>query len=333
MMKVPFYDAKPYDRPFFVKHGEEHGIEYQFHEFRLSAETAASAAGSEAICAFVNDTLDRACLEHLAASGVRLVALRCAGFNQVDLKAAAELGIRIVRVPAYSPHAVAEHTVALLLTLNRKIHRAYNRVREHNFSLNGLVGFDLHGRTAGLIGTGKIGKHTARILKGFGMEVLVYDVYPDEEWATEEGTTYVPLGELLARADVVSLHTPLTPGTHYLINERTLAAMKDGAYLINTSRGALIDTSALIESLKQKKLGGVALDVYEIEEGVFFEDLSHDVLQDDDLARLLGFPNVLVTSHQGFLTEEALSEIARVTTENLARLAKGEEMLAGTVVG
>ncbi len=331
-MKVPFYDAKPYDRPFFVKHGEGQGIEYLFHEFRLSAETAASAAGSEAICAFVNDTLDHACLGRLAASGVRLVALRCAGFNQVDLKAAAALGIRVVRVPAYSPHAVAEHAVALLLTLNRKIHRAYNRVREHNFSLNGLVGFDLHGRTAGLIGTGKIGKLTAQILKGFGMEVLLFDLYPDETWAAEQGFAYAPVEELLRRSDVVSLHTPLTPETHYLVNARTLAMMKENAYLINTSRGGLIDTGALIEALKQKKLGGVALDVYEIEEGVFFEDLSHDVLQDDDLARLLGFPNVLVTSHQGFLTEEALSEIARVTTENLVRLAKGEEMLPGTVV-
>jgi D-lactate dehydrogenase len=331
-MKVPFYDAKPYDRPFFVKHGEGQGIEYQFHEFRLSAETAASAAGSEAICAFVNDTLDHACLGHLAASGVRLVALRCAGFNQVDLKAAAALGIRVVRVPAYSPHAVAEHAVALLLTLNRKIHRAYNRVREHNFSLNGLVGFDLHGRTAGLIGTGKIGKLTARILKGFGMEVLLFDLYPDETWAAEQGFAYAPIEELLRRSDVVSLHTPLTPETHYLIDARTLAMMKENAYLINTSRGGLIDTSALIEALKNRHLGGVALDVYEVEEGVFFEDLSHDVLQDDDLARLLGFPNVLVTSHQGFLTEEALSEIARVTTENLVRLAKGEEMLPGTVV-
>lgn len=331
-MKVPFYDAKPYDRPFFVKHGEGQGIEYQFHEFRLSAETAASASGCEAVCAFVNDTLDHACLGRLAASGVRLVALRCAGFNQVDLKAAAALGIRVVRVPAYSPHAVAEHAVALLLTLNRKIHRAYNRVREHNFSLNGLVGFDLHGRTAGLIGTGKIGKLTAQILKGFGMEVLLFDLYPDETWAAEQGFAYAPVEELLRRSDVVSLHTPLTPETHYLVNARTLAMMKENAYLINTSRGGLIDTGALIEALKQKKLGGVALDVYEIEEGVFFEDLSHDVLQDDDLARLLGFPNVLVTSHQGFLTEEALSEIARVTTENLVRLAKGEEMLPGTVV-
>jgi D-lactate dehydrogenase len=332
LMKVPFYDAKPYDRPFFVKYGGEQGIEFQFHEFRLSSETAATAAGSPAVCAFVNDTLDHACLEQLSATGTRLVALRCAGFNQIDLKAAAAFGIRVVRVPAYSPHAVAEHTVALLLTLNRKIHRAYNRVREHNFSLNGLVGFDLHGRTAGLIGTGKIGKLTARILKGFGMEVLVHDAYPDEAWAAAEGAAYVGLDELLGRADVVSLHTPLTPETHYLINERTLAVMKEGAYLINTSRGGLIDTGALIESLKNRHLGGVGLDVYEVEEGVFFEDLSHDVLQDDDLARLLGFPNVLVTSHQGFLTEEALSEIARVTTENLARLGKGEAPLPGTVV-
>lgn len=332
MMKVPFYDAKPYDHLFFERAGASAGIEFVFHAFRLSADTAPSAAGSSAVCAFVNDTLDQACLERLAASGVRLVALRCAGFNQIDLKAAAAHGIRVVRVPAYSPHAVAEHAVALLLTLNRKIHRAYNRVREHNFSLNGLVGFDLHGRTAGIVGTGKIGKLTARILKGFGMEVLAYDLHPDEAWASAEGVTYVSLGELLAGGDVVSLHTPLTPETHHLINAGNLAKMKGGAYLINTSRGGLIDTGALIESLKRRHLGGVALDVYEIEEGVFFEDLSHDVLQDDDLARLLSFSNVLVTSHQGFLTEEALSEIARVTTENLARLAKGGEMLPGTEV-
>jgi len=333
MMKVPFYDAKPYDHLFFVPAGKKLGVEFHFHAFRLSADTAASASGALAVCVFVNDTIDRACLEALARQGVRLVALRCAGFNQVDLKAAAEIGIRIVRVPAYSPHAVAEHAVALLLTLNRKTHRAYNRVREHNFSLNGLVGFDLHGRTAGVVGTGKIGKISAQIFKGFGMEVLVYDLYPDAPWAAEHGATYTGLEDLLARADVVSLHTPLTPETHYLINERSLATMKEGAYLLNTSRGGLIDTSALIESLKRGHLGGVALDVYEIEEGVFFEDLSHEVLQDDDLARLVSFPNVLVTSHQGFLTEEALSEIARVTTENLARFGGGEDLLAGTEVG
>lgn len=333
MMKVPFYDAKPYDHLFFVPAGEKLGVEFHFHAFRLSADTAASAGSAPAVCVFVNDTIDRACLVALSTQGVRLVALRCAGFNQVDLKAAAEIGIRIVRVPAYSPYAVAEHAVALLLTLNRKTHRAYNRVREHNFSLNGLVGFDLHGRTAGIVGTGKIGKITAQIFKGFGMEVLVYDLYPDEAWASATGATYTGLEDLLARADVVSLHTPLTPETHYLINERSLATMKEGAYLLNTSRGGLIDTSALIESLKQGHLGGVALDVYEIEEGVFFEDLSHEVLQDDDLARLVSFPNVLVTSHQGFLTEEALSEIARVTTENLARFGGGEDLLAGTEVG
>lgn len=331
-MKVPFYDSKPYDHLFFVPAGEALGVEFHFHAFRLSAETAASAGGAMAVCVFVNDTLDHACLEALARQGVRLVALRCAGFNQIDLKAAAALGLRVVRVPAYSPHAVAEHAVALLLTLNRKIHRAYNRVREHNFSLNGLVGFDLHGRTAGIVGTGKIGKLAARILKGFGMEVLAYDLHPDESWASAEGATYVALDELLARGDVVSLHTPLTPETHYLINAGTLSLMKDGAYLVNTSRGKLIDTGALIEALKNRKLGGVALDVYEVEEGVFFEDLSHDVLQDDELARLVSFPNVLVTSHQGFLTEEALSEIARVTTENLARLERGGELLPGTEV-
>jgi len=329
-MKVPFYDAKPYDRTFFLKEGGALGIDYHFREFRLSADTAASAAGSQAICAFVNDTIDRACLQALAREGVRLVALRCAGFNQVDLKAAAGLGIHVVRVPAYSPHAVAEHTVALLLTLNRRIHRAYNRVREHNFSLNGLVGFDLHGRTAGIVGTGKIGRIAAGIFKGFGMEVLAHDLHPDTAWASAAGVAYAGLDELLGRSDVVSLHTPLTPETHYLVNARTLALMKVGAYLVNTSRGKLIDTGALIEALKQKKLGGVALDVYEVEEGVFFEDLSHDVLQDDELARLVSFPNVLVTSHQGFLTEEALSEIARVTTENLARFGKGEAFLAGT---
>lgn len=332
LMKVPFYDAKPYDHLFFVPAGKTLGVQFHFHAFRLSADTAASTGGAQAVCVFVNDTIDRACLEALAKHGVRLVALRCAGFNQVDLRAAAELGIRIVRVPAYSPYAVAEHTVALLLTLNRKTHRAYNRVREHNFSLNGLVGFDLHGRTAGIVGTGKIGKITAQILKGFGMEVFVYDLYPDHDWASTAGTTYLGLENLLSRSDVVSLHTPLTPETHYLINERSLTTMKEGAYLLNTSRGGLIDTSALIESLKQGHLGGVALDVYEIEEGVFFEDLSHEVLQDDELARLVSFPNVLVTSHQGFLTEEALSEIARVTTENLARFGGGEDLLTGTEV-
>ena len=331
-MKVAFYDAKPYDQEFFLKAASDSQISFVFHHFRLSDSNAPTAAGCLAICVFVNDKVDRPCLEALARAGIQLIALRCAGFNQVDLKAAAELGIRIVRVPAYSPHAVAEHAIALLLSLNRKIHRAYNRVREHNFSLNGLVGFDLHGRTAGIIGTGKIGRITAQILRGFGMNVLSYDLYPEMSWAEAHGITYVTLEDLLARSDVVSLHTPLTPETHYLINREAIARMKDGAYLINTSRGKLIETVALIEALKQKKLGGVALDVYEIEEGVFFEDLSHDVLQDDDLARLVSFPNVLITSHQGFLTTDALTEIARVTTENILRAGRGEALLPGTEV-
>jgi D-lactate dehydrogenase len=332
MMKVAFYDAKPYDQEFFLKaagHGE---ITFVFHHFRLSSSTTQTAAGSSVICVFVNDSMDRPCLEGLAREGVELIALRCAGFNQVDLKAAAELGIRIVRVPAYSPHAVAEHAIALLLTLNRKIHRAFNRVREHNFSLNGLVGFDLHGRTAGIIGTGKIGRITAEILRGFGMEVLAYDLHPDVAWAGMNRIEYTTLEGLLSRSDVISLHAPLTPETHHLINREALAHMKDGAYLINTSRGKLIETGALIESLKQKKLGGVALDVYEVEEGVFFEDLSHDVLQDDDLARIVSFPNVLVTSHQGFLTTDALTEIARVTTENILCFKKRIALLPGTEV-
>lgn len=331
-MKVALYDAKPYDQEFFLKAARDREISFVFHHFRLSESTAATAAGCRAICVFVNDQVNRPCLEVLAREGVQLIALRCAGFNQVDLKAAAEYGIRIVRVPAYSPHAVAEHAIALLLTLNRRIHRAYNRVREHNFSLNGLVGFDLHGRTAGIIGTGKIGRITAEILRGFGMEVLAYDLHPDEAWAEANRVTYLPLEALLCRSDVISLHTPLTPETHHLINREAIARMKDGAYLINTSRGKLIETGALIEALKMKKLGGVALDVYEIEEGVFFEDLSHDVLLDDDLARLVSFPNVLVTSHQGFLTSDALTEIARVTTENLLHFEKGDEFLPDTEV-
>lgn len=331
-MKVAFYDAKPYDQEFFLIAAEPDALEIEFHSFRLSRSTAPAAAGCPVVCVFVNDQVDHPCLEALAREGVQLIALRCAGFNQVDLKTAASLGMRIVRVPAYSPHAVAEHAIALLLTLNRKIHRAYNRVREHNFSLNGLVGFDLHGRTAGIIGTGKIGRITGEILRGFGMKLLAFDLYPDADWAEANGIEYTTKEDLLSRSDVVSLHTPLTPETHYLINREAINRMKAGAYLINTSRGKLIETSALIEALKQKKLGGVALDVYEIEEGVFFEDLSHDVLQDDDLARLVGFPNVLVTSHQGFLTSEALTEIARVTTANIARFGRGEDLIAGTEV-
>lgn len=331
-MKVAFFDAKPYDREFFSQANDAGDLDFVFHPFRLSETTAITAEGCGAVCIFVNDSADRPCLETLAGLGVEMVALRCAGFNNVDLEAAAEFGVRVCRVPAYSPHAVAEHAVALLLTLNRKIHRAYNRVREHNFSLNGLVGFDLFGKTAGIVGTGKIGKLAAQILRGFGMSVLAYDISPDRDWAGEHGVEYRDLDELLAAADIVSLHTPLTPETHHLIDENALGRMKQGAYLINTSRGKLIETTALIGALKSRHLGGVALDVYEIEEGVFFEDLSHDILQDDDLARLIGFSNVLVTSHQGFFTKEALGEIARVTTENLRRRSRDQDPIPETRV-
>lgn len=330
MITAAFYDAKPYDRDSLAAAGAGGKLSPVLHEFRLSAETAATAAGARAVCVFVNDRVDRACLAQLAALGVKHVALRCAGFNNVDLAAAKELGLAVTRVPAYSPHAVAEHAVALLLTLNRKLHRAYNRVREHNFSLAGLVGFDLHGKTAGIVGTGKIGRVTAEILRGFGMRVVAHDPFPAAEWAAAHGVAYRPLAELLAESDVVSLHLPLTPESRHLLDATTFAQMKPGAFLLNTSRGKLVDTRALIHHLKTGRLGGVALDVYEEEEGIFFEDHSGEVLQDDTLSRLLTFPNVLVTSHQAFLTAEALGEITRVTTENILRGASGAEFLEGT---
>ena len=329
-MKVAVYDTKPYDRQYLGALGE--GIEWHFHDFRLSDQTSGTASQMDAVCVFVNDKVDGECVQKLRALGVKLIALRCAGFNNVDLAAAKGAGIPVVRVPAYSPYAVAEHTVGLVMTLNRKIHRAYNRVREHNFSLNGLVGFDLHGKTVGIVGTGKIGRITAEIFLGFGTKVLAYDPFPAVEWAKAKGVEYVPVSDLLVRSDIVSLHTPLTQETHHLLNEERFGQMKKGAYLVNTSRGKLVDTAALLEALKQGRLGGVALDVYEEEEGVFFEDLSGQVLVDDELSRLLTFPNVLVTSHQAFLTHEALSEIARVTGENIQRFQKREPFVEGTVV-
>ena len=258
MKTISFYDTKPYDRDYMLAAAGAEQLTWRFHEFRLTAETAATAAGSDAVCVFVNDKLDRDCLQQLAATGVRHAALRCAGFNQVDLAAAKEFGIAITRVPAYSPHAVAEHSVALLLTLNRKIHRAHNRVREFNFSLAGLVGFDLHGKTVGIIGTGKIGRCTAQIFRGFGCHVLAYDPFPSVEWAAENQIRYSSLDDVLAQSDILSLHLPLTKDTHHLLNGRSLAQMKRGAYLVNTSRGKLVDTTALIEVLKNGHLGGVA---------------------------------------------------------------------------
>ena len=331
-MKTAVFDTKRYDRAILTQAAEGLGIEWRFLDFRLTKETAATAGGSRAVCVFVNDHLDRECLEVLRANQVELVALRCTGFNNVDLTAAKELGITVTRVPVYSPYAVAEHAVALLLTLNRKVHRSFNRVRELNFSLDGLVGFDLHGKTAGIVGTGKIGRIVARILSGFGMKVIAYDPFPSLEWAEKEGVEYVDAASVASRSDVISLHVPLTQETHHIVGRESLERMKPGAILINVSRGGLIDTAALIESLKSGHLGGVALDVYEEEEGIFFQDLSGTVLQDDELARLLTFPNALITSHQAFLTNEALDDIARTTVANLHAQAKGSAFVDGSVL-
>ncbi|HQU98125.1 MAG TPA: 2-hydroxyacid dehydrogenase [Nitrosomonas sp.] len=324
MINAALYDAKPYDCEYFERFSKHNNIDWHFHEFRLSAKTAASAAGMHAVCVFVNDRIDRACILELAKLEVKLIALRCAGFNNVDLLAAKELGVSVARVPAYSPYAVAEHTIGLLLTLNRHIHRAYNRVREHNFSLNGLVGFDLAGKTIGIIGTGKIGRITAQIFRGFNCRVVAFDVTPHLDWAKQYNIEYTQLESLLQNSDIISLHVPLTPETHHLICRETLQQIKQGAFLINTSRGKLVDTTALIESLKKNHLGGVALDVYEEEEGIFFEDHSEHLLQDDELNLLLTFPNVLITSHQAFLTQEALSEIALTTINNIVQFTSNK---------
>jgi D-lactate dehydrogenase len=329
---IAFYDTKSYDRDYFARENQTVGLELRFHEFRLNASNAGSAEGCKAVCVFVNDVVDAACLKNLSKLGVGLVALRCAGFNNVDVEAARELGIRVVRVPAYSPHAVAEHTLAILLALNRKIHRAFNRVREMNFSLGGLVGFDLHGKTVGIVGTGKIGRIAAEIFRGFGCRVLAYDPFRNDEWAARHGIEYGDLDTLLTRSDVVSLHLPLTPETHHLLNAQSIGRMKRGAYLVNTSRGKLVDSAAVIEALKSGQLGGVALDVYEEEEGVFFEDHSDAGLKDDVLSRLLTFPNVLITAHQAFLTEEALTAIASVTLDSVRRFAAAQPPVEERVV-
>ncbi|MDP3155001.1 MAG: 2-hydroxyacid dehydrogenase [Archangium sp.] len=321
-MKVALFDAHGYDRESFTAANEHVGHQITFVEPRLTGETAPLAAGHDVACSFVNDRVNEAALAALQQGGVRLIALRSAGYNHVDLTAAARLGLKIVRVPEYSPYAVAEHAVALVLALNRKIHRAYARVREWNFSLEGLVGFDLHGKTVGLIGTGKIGRVAASIFRGFGCRVLAYDVKQDAQAAAQ----YADLATIYREADILSLHVPLTPATHHMIDEKALSTMKRGIMLINTGRGALIDSRALITSLKTGHVGAAGLDVYEEEEGIFFRDLSDKVLQDDVLARLLTFPNVLVTSHQAFLTREALSNIATTTLANITAFERGEKL-------
>lgn len=332
MSRFAVFDAKPYDRKSLGAAAVGADVDLKFHEFRLNADTVDLVSDTLAVCAFVNDDLSRPVIGRLADAGVQLVAMRCSGFNNVDLDACRDHGIAVVRVPAYSPHAVAEHAVALLLALNRRIVRANNRVRDMNFALNGLVGWDLHGKTAGIIGTGKIGQVVAQILRGFGMEVLAYDPFPDEQWARTHAVTYAGLAELSMNADVISLHTPLTPQTLHIVDADLLHSVKRGVYIINVSRGALVDAKALIKAIKKGRVGGVALDVYEEEEGVFFEDHSHHIMQDDTLARLLTFPNVLITAHQAFLTTEALGEIANSTVENLRRFRDGEPYLDDTVL-
>jgi len=321
--RVAMYDAKPYDRrAFAVNAGPD--LALTWIASHLDPHTAGLAFGHQAVCAFVNDDLSRPTLERLAQLGVRLVAMRCAGYNNVDLKVAEQLGISVVRVPAYSPHAVAEHALALILTLNRKTHRAFNRVREGNFSLSGLVGFDLYGNTAGVVGLGAIGKCCAEILRGFGMRVLGYDVRPDLTFAERTGVELVTLESLLAQSDIISLHTPLVPDTYHLINRERILLMKQGVMLINTSRGALVDAAALIEGLKSGRIGAAGLDVYEEESEYFFEDRSDRTITDDVLARLMTFHNVLVTSHQAFLTQQALDNIAQTTLANIREYIGGK---------
>ncbi|MDJ0677112.1 MAG: 2-hydroxyacid dehydrogenase [Calothrix sp. MO_167.B42] len=321
-MKVAVFSTKTYDRQFLTDANTESNHELVFFESRLTHDTAALASGFEAVCAFINDELHAETLRKIASKGTKLVALRSAGFNHVDLHTATELGIKVVRVPAYSPQAVAEHAVGLILTLNRKYHRAFNRVRESNFSLNGLLGFDLYGSTVGIVGTGKIGVCFAQIMKGFGCNLLAYDIYQNP-LCVEMGVKYVELPELLRNSDIVSLHCPLTKESHHMINTESLKDFNPGAMLINTSRGGLIDTKAVIDALKSGRIGYLGLDVYELEGSLFFEDLSDQVIQDDIFGRLINFPNVVITGHQAFFTRNALQNIAQATISNITDIATG----------
>ncbi len=315
-MRITMFSAQPYDKKYFLEANKDFSHHLIFHDTRLQASTVELARGSDAVCVFVHDDLSALTMQALKAIDVPIVALRCAGFNNVDLYSADALGIQVVRVPSYSPYAIAEHTLALMLSLNRKIYRAYARVRDGNFALQGLTGFDMHGKTVGIVGTGRIGSIVAKILHGFGCKVLAFDL---QHQACLDGIVdYVTMSELLAEVDIVSFHCPLTPETHHLINEQTLAEMKTGVMIINTSRGAIVDAGAAIEGLKSGKIAYLGLDVYEQEESLFFHDLSDTIIRDDVFERLLTFPNVLVTGHQGFFTEEALVNIARTTLENLS---------------
>ncbi len=323
-MKVAFFSSKSYDRDSFNEANGDYNYKFTYLEPQLNPETAILAKGYPAVCIFVNDVGNAETLDILAEGGTKLLLLRSAGYNHVDLKRAAELGIKIARVPSYSPNAVAEHAVALILSLNRKIHRAYNRVRDDNFSLEGLLGFDMNGRTVGVIGTGKIGLVFSRIIHGFGCSLLGYDAYPNEEFKTIGDSKYVSLPELFSQSDIISLHCPLLPETHYIINAESIAQMKDGVMLINTSRGALMDTRAVIDGIKAHKIGSLGIDVYEQEDELFFQDLSNTIIQDETFQLLQSFPNVLITAHQAFFTCNALEQIATVTLFNLTQFEKGE---------
>lgn len=320
--KIIFYDTKPYDRMFFDKTNQSFGFTIKYVSDHLNKDTAYFSKDFDTVCAFVNDTIDKQTINILKESGVNLIALRCAGYNNVDLTAAFE-SINVVRVPGYSPYAVAEHAAALMLSLNRKTHRSYYRTHDGNFSIDGLLGFDLHNKTAGVIGTGQIGKCFISIARGFGMNVLAYDKFPDNEYAKKTGIQYTSLDDIYSKSDVISLHAPLTPETHHMINKDTISAMKQGVMLINSSRGGLINTKDLIDGLKTKHIGSAGLDVYEEESEYFFEDFSSAIIDDDILARLLTFPNVLITAHQGFFTEEALTNIAQTTLDNISEFING----------
>lgn len=322
MKRIAFFDTKPYDQKSFDEVNGSFGFHITYYPVHLNEDTATLTKGFDVVCAFVNDAINKAVISKLKENGIQLVALRCAGYNNVDLKEAYGR-LPVVRVPAYSPHAVAEHAVALMMALNRKTHRAYDRVRDGNFSINGLLGFDMHGKRAGIIGLGKIGKCLVSILNGFGMEVMVYDKVCDEAFAKENNIRYVDLDTLYAQSDVISLNCPLTPETNHMVNEVSIAKMKKGVMIINTGRGKLIDTKALIDGLKTGQVGSAGLDVYEEESEYFFEDFSASVISDDVLARLLTFPNVLITSHQAFFTKEALFNIAHTTLKNVEEFFKG----------
>ena len=324
--RIIFFDIKDYDREFFEKYGKNYNFEMSFFKSKLSLENVNLTKGYDVVCAFTNDDISKGTIDAMAENGVRLLAMRCAGFNNVSLKDINER-FKVVRVPAYSPHAIAEYTVGLILAVNRKINKAYVRTREGNFSINGLMGVDLYGKTAGIIGTGKIGQILIKILRGFDMKVIAYDLFPNQKVAEELGFEYVSLDELYANSDIISLNCPLTKETQYMINRRSMLKMKDGVILVNTGRGQLIDSADLVEALKDKKVGAVALDVYEEEENYFFQDKSTQVIEDDILGRLLSFYNVLITSHQAYFTQEAVDAITLTTLNNIKDFVEGKELV------